>query len=80
MIMAGTQLDGTYRRRARGQDVGVMALRRHVLPVRHGARGLGGQDRRGPAAVARLPVGLRRHTGWGSAVNTADVAPATPSW
>ncbi len=26
MIMAGTQLDGTYRRRVRGQDVGVMAL------------------------------------------------------
>ena len=34
-----------------------------------------GQGRRRPAAVSRVPAGLRVMTGWGSAVNTADVTP-----
>lgn len=75
-IMTGTQLDGTYRRRtATGQDVGVVSL-------------LGTFSQYGTVAEASvvkidddLPLsracllGCGITTGWGSAVNTADVRP-----
>lgn len=75
MIMTGTQVDGTYRRRARGQDVGVVALlgtfaefgtvpEASVVKI----------DDDLPLSRACL-VGCGVTTGWGSAVNTADVHP-----
>ena len=75
MIMAGTQLDGTYRRRARGQDVGVMSLvgtfsQYGTVPE----ASLVKIDDDLPLSRACL-LGCGVTTGWGSAVNTADVAP-----
>src|SRR6478672_3850049 len=75
MIMAGTQLDGTYRRRARGQNIGVMALvgtfsqygtvsEASIVKI----------DEDLPLSRACL-LGCGVTTGWGSAVNTADVSP-----
>jgi S-(hydroxymethyl)glutathione dehydrogenase/alcohol dehydrogenase len=75
LILAGTQVDGTYRRRARGQDIGVAAF-------------LGTFSQYGSvpeASVVKIDddvplsraclLGCGVTTGWGSAVNTADVAP-----
>lgn len=75
MIMTGTQVDGSYRRRARGQDVGVMSL-------------LGTFSQYGTVSETSLVkidddlplsraclIGCGITTGWGSAVNTADVKP-----
>ena len=75
MILVGLQADGTFRRRARGQDVGTMA-------------GVGSFSQYGTVAEASvvkvdddLPLsracllGCGVTTGWGSAVNTADVTP-----
>src|SRR4029078_8314772 len=70
-----TQLDGTYRRRAREQNIGGMAL-------------VGTFAQYGPLPEASIVksddditlsraclLGCGVTTGWGSAVNTADVAP-----
>lgn len=75
MIMAGTQLDGTYRRRARDQNVGVMALvgtfsQYGTVPEASIVK----IDDDIPLSRACL-LGCGVTTGWGSAVNTADVAP-----
>jgi S-(hydroxymethyl)glutathione dehydrogenase/alcohol dehydrogenase len=74
-ILVGLQTDGTYRRRARGQDVGTMA-------------GVGSFAQYGTVAEASVVkvdddvplsraclLGCGVTTGWGSAVNTADVKP-----
>jgi NDMA-dependent alcohol dehydrogenase len=75
LILTGLQADGTYRRRVRGKDVGVMA-------------GVGSFSQYGtlsetsvvkidddlPLARACL-LGCGVMTGWGSAVNSADVSP-----
>lgn len=74
-ILVGLQADGTYRRRARGQDVGTMA-------------GVGSFAQYGTLAEASVVkidddvplsraclLGCGVTTGWGSAVNTADVKP-----
>jgi NDMA-dependent alcohol dehydrogenase len=75
MTLAGVQEDGTYRRHARGQDVGGMT-------------GVGSFAQYGTVSEASvvkvdedLPLnracllGCGITTGWGSAVNTADVQP-----
>ncbi|MEZ0340693.1 NDMA-dependent alcohol dehydrogenase [Mycobacterium sp. pV006] len=75
LIMAGTQVDGTYRRRARGQNVGAMAFvgtfsqygsvpEASIVKI----------DDDVPLSRACL-LGCGVTTGWGSAVNTADVSP-----
>ncbi|MGE0218705.1 NDMA-dependent alcohol dehydrogenase [Mycolicibacterium sp.] len=75
LIMAGTQVDGTYRRRARGQNVGAMAFvgtfsqfgsvpEASIVKI----------DDDIPLSRACL-LGCGVTTGWGSAVNTADVQP-----
>ncbi len=75
LIMAGTQVDGTYRRRARGQNVGAMAFvgtfsqygsvpEASIVKI----------DDDIPLARACL-LGCGVTTGWGSAVNTAAVSP-----
>ena len=75
MIMAGTQLDGTYRRRARDQNIGVMALvgtfsQYGTVPEASIVK----IDDDLPLSRACL-LGCGVTTGWGSAVNTADVSP-----
>ncbi|MDG4667892.1 NDMA-dependent alcohol dehydrogenase [Mycobacterium sp. 236(2023)] len=75
MIMTGTQLDGTYRRRARGQDIGVMALvgtfaQYGTVPEASVVK----IDDDVPLSRACL-LGCGVTTGWGSAVNTANVRP-----
>ncbi len=75
MIMTGAQLDGTYRRRARGQNVGAMALvgtfsQYGTVPE----ASLVKIDDDVPLSRACL-LGCGVTTGWGSAVYTADVAP-----
>ena len=75
LILMGVQVDGTFRRRVKGQDVGVMA-------------GVGSFSQYGTLSEASvikvdddLPLsracllGCGVMTGWGSAVNTADVSP-----
>ena len=73
--MAGTQLDGTYRRHARGRDVG--ALRLLGTFAQYGTvseASLVKIDDDLPLSRACL-VGCGVTTGWGSAVNTAKVSP-----
>jgi len=75
LIMAGTQPDGSYRRRARGQDVGVMAFvgtfsQYGTVPEASVVK----IDDDLPLSRACL-LGCGVTTGWGSAVNTADVRP-----
>jgi NDMA-dependent alcohol dehydrogenase len=75
MIMAGTQLDGTYRRRARDQNIGVMALvgtfsQYGTVPEASIVK----IDDDLPLSRACL-LGCGVTTGWGSAVNTAHVSP-----
>ncbi|MBY6388842.1 NDMA-dependent alcohol dehydrogenase [Rhodococcus erythropolis] len=75
MIMTGTQLDGTYRRRARDQNLGVMSLLGTFAP--YGTvpeASLVKIDDDLPLSRACL-LGCGITTGWGSAVNTAAVAP-----
>jgi S-(hydroxymethyl)glutathione dehydrogenase/alcohol dehydrogenase len=75
LILLGPQADGTFRRRARGKDVGIMS-------------GVGSFSQYGTLSEASvvkidddLPLsracllGCGVTTGWGSAVNTADVSP-----
>ena len=74
-IMGGTQLDQTYRRRARGQNIGAMALvgtfsEYGTIPEASIVK----IDDDLPLSRACL-LGCGVTTGWGSAVNTADVAP-----
>ena len=74
-IMGGTQLDHTYRRRARGQNIGAMALvgtfsEYGTVPEASIVK----IDDDLPLSRACL-LGCGVTTGWGSAVNTADVAP-----
>ena len=73
--MAGTQVDGTYRRRARGQNVGAMAFvgtfsQMGSVPEASIVK----IDDDIPLSRACL-LGCGVTTGWGSAVNTADVSP-----
>lgn len=75
MTMTGLQLDGTYRRRARGGDVGVMAGLGTFSPLSTVSESsLVKIDDDIPLSRACL-LGCGITTGWGSAVNTADVAP-----
>jgi NDMA-dependent alcohol dehydrogenase len=75
MTMTGLQLDGTYRRRARGGDVGVMAGLGTFAPLSTVSESsLVKIDDDIPLSRACL-LGCGITTGWGSAVNTADVAP-----
>src|SRR6202011_6352353 len=75
LILAGTQIDGPYRRHTRGHDVGAASL-------------LGTFAQYGTvpeASVVKIDddlplsracfLGCGLTTGWGSAVNTADVTP-----
>ncbi|WP_199254308.1 NDMA-dependent alcohol dehydrogenase [Mycolicibacterium mengxianglii] len=73
--LTGLQLDGTYRRRARGKDVGVMAGLGTFSEVSTVAESsLVKIDDDIPLSRACL-LGCGVTTGWGSAVNTADVRP-----
>ena len=75
LILIGAQADGTYRRRVKGHDVGVLS-------------GVGSFSQYGTlsdASVVKIDddlplnraclLGCGVMTGWGSAVNTADVSP-----
>jgi Zn-dependent alcohol dehydrogenase len=75
LILIGVQADGTYRRKVRGQDVGILS-------------GVGSFSQYGTLSEASvvkidddLPLsracllGCGVMTGWGSAVNSADVSP-----
>jgi NDMA-dependent alcohol dehydrogenase len=75
MIMAGTQLDGTHRRRAQGRDIGAASLlgtfaQYGTVPE----TSLVKVDDGVPLSRACL-LGCGVTTGWGSAVNTAQVSP-----
>lgn len=75
MIMAGTQLDGTYRRHLGDTHIGVMALvgtfsQYGTVPEASVVK----IDDDLPLSRACL-LGCGVTTGWGSAVHTADVAP-----
>ena len=75
LIMAGTQADGSYRRRARGQNIGAMAFvgtfsQYGTVPEASIVK----IDDDLPLSRACL-LGCGVTTGWGSAVNTADVSP-----
>ena len=78
LILAGIQTDGTYRRKVKGHDVGTLAGV-GSFAIRHAVGCVGGQDRRRSAVESRMPAGLWGDDGWGSAVNTADIRPGTPS-
>jgi S-(hydroxymethyl)glutathione dehydrogenase/alcohol dehydrogenase len=73
--LAGTQIDGTYRRHARGHDVGAASLlgtfaQYGTVPDASVVK----IDDDLPLSRACL-LGCGVTTGWGSAVNTADVSP-----
>jgi len=75
LIATGTQVDGTYRRRAREQDIGAMCLLGTFAP--HGTVSdvsVVKIDDDVPLSRACL-LGCGVTTGWGSAVKTADVSP-----
>ncbi|WP_029113351.1 NDMA-dependent alcohol dehydrogenase [Mycobacterium sp. URHB0044] len=75
LILTGTQVDGTYRRRARGKDVGAASLLGTF--AQYGTvseTSLVKIDDDLPLSRACL-LGCGITTGWGSAVNTADVSP-----
>jgi len=75
VILLGLQADGTYRRRAQGKDVGVMVgvgSFSELSTVSEAS--LVKIDDDLPLARACL-LGCGVMTGWGSAVNTADVTP-----
>jgi NDMA-dependent alcohol dehydrogenase len=75
MTMSGLQLDGTYRRRARDADVGIMAGLGTFAPLSTVSESsLVKIDDDVPLSRACL-LGCGVTTGWGSAVNTADVRP-----
>ena len=75
LILAGTQIDGTYRRHAQGHDVGAASLlgtfaQYGTVPEASVVK----IDDDMPSSRACL-LGCGITTGWGSAVNTADVTP-----
>jgi NDMA-dependent alcohol dehydrogenase len=75
LILAGTQIDGTYRRHARGQHVGAASLLGTF--AQYGTvseTSLVKIDNDVPLSRACL-LGCGITTGWGSAVNTAQVSP-----
>ncbi len=75
LIMAGTQLDGTYRRHARGHNIGAASLLGTF--AQYGTvseTSLVKIDDDVPLSRACL-LGCGITTGWGSAVNTARVSP-----
>jgi S-(hydroxymethyl)glutathione dehydrogenase/alcohol dehydrogenase len=75
MLLTGTQLDGTYRRRVRDRDVGAACLLGTF--AQYGSvpeTSLVKIDDDFPLSRACL-LGCGVTTGWGSAVNTADVSP-----
>ncbi|MGU3499824.1 NDMA-dependent alcohol dehydrogenase [Mycobacterium sp. C31M] len=75
MTMTGLQLDGSYRRRARGTEVGVMAgLGTFAELSTVSDSSMVKIDDDIPLSRACL-LGCGVTTGWGSAVNTADVRP-----
>ena len=75
LTLAGTQVDGTYRNRARGQDVGTMAgLGTFSQYATVNEASVVKIDDDLPLSRACL-LGCGVTTGWGSAVHTADVAP-----
>ena len=75
MIMTGTQVDGSYRRRARNRDIGVASLLGTFAQFGSVSEtSLVKIDADIPLARACL-VGCGITTGWGSAVKTAQVAP-----
>ncbi|SEA61633.1 MULTISPECIES: NDMA-dependent alcohol dehydrogenase [unclassified Mycobacterium] len=75
LMMAGTQMDGTYRMHHHGQDVAQMSMvstfsQYSVIPEAAAVK----IDRDIPLEVAAV-VGCGVATGWGSAVNAAQVRP-----
>jgi S-(hydroxymethyl)glutathione dehydrogenase/alcohol dehydrogenase len=75
LIMAGANLDGTFRRHARGTDVGALSLLGSFAPYGTVPEvSLVKIDEDIKLSRACL-VGCGITTGWGSAVNTADVRP-----
>ncbi len=65
-LFAGRQIsDMTARHHARGQDLGLMCLPRHVRRVHRRQRGELHQDREGHPARQGRPRRLRRHDGMG---------------
>src|SRR6478736_3445815 len=75
IILLGIQPDGTYRRRAQGKDVGVMVGVGSFSELSTVSEtSLVKVDDDLPLSRACL-LGCGVMTGWGSAVNTADVAP-----
>jgi S-(hydroxymethyl)glutathione dehydrogenase/alcohol dehydrogenase len=75
MIMTGTQLDGTYRRHTKGHDIGAASLLGTF--AQYGTvneTSLVRIEDDVPLSRACL-LGCGVTTGWGSAVNTADVSP-----
>ncbi len=74
-IMSGHMLDGSYRRHARGRNVGAMAMLGAFAPYATVSEmSLVKIDDDLPLARACL-VGCGITTGWGAAVNTANVRP-----
>ena len=74
IILAGTQVDGTYRRHAQGRDIGAgvgVGTFARTAPCR---RRRWSRSTR-PAAVPGVPPRLRSNDGRGSAVSTANVSP-----
>ena len=75
MILAGTHLDGTYRRHRRGPRCGRGVNAGHLRPNGTVSEtSLVKIDDDLPLATACL-LGCGSTTGWGSAVNTAKVSP-----
>ncbi len=75
LILLGVQADGTYRRRARGRDLGTMAgVGTFAQYGTLSESSLVKIDDDLPLSRACL-LGCGITTGWGSAVNTADVTP-----
>ena len=75
IILLGIQADGTYRRRAQGKDVGVMVGVGSFSELSTVSEtSLVKVDDDLPLSRACL-LGCGVMTGWGSAVNTADVTP-----
>jgi NDMA-dependent alcohol dehydrogenase len=75
IILAGTQADGTYRRHARGRDLGAgIGVGTFAQYGTVSEASLVKIDDDLPLSRACL-LGCGVMTGWGSAVNTADVSP-----
>lgn len=75
LIMAGTQVDGTFRRRARGQDLGALAMVGTFAPYGTVSENALIKIDDDISLERACLVGCGVTTGWGSAVNTAAVQP-----